>query len=245
MNLDKKRLEKLMRMSAQDLINEYFWSRMTLKEKIKHYLKKVERGLLFSLKNLVPVVSIIFVLITHTPVDPGINIDLRVKELINQIQQQLPQIEKEYKELSAFGGAIAKQKASLNEDQAFVYAFLITKYAKQYGLDPHLVAGVMATESEFNPKAVSSAKAKGLMQIHQPAWKLSDKTLFDEEENIKHGARILFYYKNSNPNHFLRFYGGFADKNSKEAERYESKVKGNAQQIRLAYYYEKAKDKIR
>lgn len=38
-------------------------------------------------------------------------------------------------------------------------------FAKQNGLDPFLVAGLIRQESEFNPKAVSPAGARGLTQI--------------------------------------------------------------------------------
>ena len=37
--------------------------------------------------------------------------------------------------------------------------------ARDRGLDPYLVAGLIRQESEFNPAAVSSAKAYGLMQV--------------------------------------------------------------------------------
>ena len=45
------------------------------------------------------------------------------------------------------------------------YRALIEKYSRQNGLDPYLVAALIRQESEFNPKAVSPAKAIGLMQI--------------------------------------------------------------------------------
>jgi hypothetical protein len=45
------------------------------------------------------------------------------------------------------------------------YRSLIVKYSTQAGLDPFLVAALIRQESEFNPKALSPAKAVGLMQI--------------------------------------------------------------------------------
>ena len=45
------------------------------------------------------------------------------------------------------------------------YLGLIEKYSNQVGLDPFLVAALIRQESEFNPQALSSAKAVGLMQI--------------------------------------------------------------------------------
>lgn len=44
----------------------------------------------------------------------------------------------------------------------------LEKYAKQNGLDPFLMAALIRQESEFNPKAVSVANARGLTQI-EPA----------------------------------------------------------------------------
>lgn len=41
----------------------------------------------------------------------------------------------------------------------------LERYAKQNGLDPFLVAALIRQESEFNPKAVSRANARGLTQI--------------------------------------------------------------------------------
>ena len=45
------------------------------------------------------------------------------------------------------------------------YRTLLEKYARANGLDPFLVAALIRQESEFNPKAISSSKAVGLMQI--------------------------------------------------------------------------------
>ncbi len=41
----------------------------------------------------------------------------------------------------------------------------IESYARARDLDPYLVAGLIRQESEFNPGAISSARARGLMQI--------------------------------------------------------------------------------
>ncbi|GAK54130.1 lytic transglycosylase, catalytic [Candidatus Moduliflexus flocculans] len=45
------------------------------------------------------------------------------------------------------------------------YWELITTYAAQNSLDPFFVAGIIRQESAFNPKALSSANARGLMQV--------------------------------------------------------------------------------
>ncbi len=45
------------------------------------------------------------------------------------------------------------------------YSGPLEKHAESSDLDPHLVAGLVRQESEFNPKAVSRAKAYGLTQV--------------------------------------------------------------------------------
>lgn len=47
----------------------------------------------------------------------------------------------------------------------FPYRNLIERHARRQGLDPLLVAGLIRQESEFNPRAVSPARAYGLMQV--------------------------------------------------------------------------------
>ncbi len=71
---------------------------------------------------------------------------------------------------------------------------VIEKYATQYQLDPSLVRSVIATESGFNPKAVSSKGARGLMQLMPSTASLVGVTdAFDPEQNILGGVKHLRY----------------------------------------------------
>ncbi len=80
----------------------------------------------------------------------------------------------------------------------------IEKYAAEYDLDPARVAAVIYCESSFRPEAVSSAGARGLMQImpETGSWiaeKLSeassykDSYLFEPDLNIRYGCWFLNY----------------------------------------------------
>ncbi|MEW6647088.1 MAG: murein transglycosylase domain-containing protein [Pseudomonadota bacterium] len=88
--------------------------------------------------------------------------------------------------------------------QAQRYAASVDKYAKQFGVSKSLIYAVMKTESSFNPFAVSSAPAYGLMQLvpetggrdaytmvkghdHTP----SKDYLFDADHNIELGTAYL------------------------------------------------------
>jgi soluble lytic murein transglycosylase-like protein len=72
------------------------------------------------------------------------------------------------------------------------YEALITEAAKRYRIEPGLIRSVMQTESAFNPVAVSSAGAMGLMQLMPDlALELGVIDPFDPRENIMAGARHL------------------------------------------------------
>ena len=68
----------------------------------------------------------------------------------------------------------------------------VNKYCNKYGVDANLVLGVIKAESNFNPKAVSSAGAKGLMQLMPSVCKDTGvSNPFDIDENIKGGVKLL------------------------------------------------------
>lgn len=81
------------------------------------------------------------------------------------------------------------------------YEALLAQAAKEFALEPALLKAVMATESAFNPAAVSAKGAIGLMQI-LPATaqryglqgdrrKSLEQKLADPKTNIRIGARYL------------------------------------------------------
>ena len=82
------------------------------------------------------------------------------------------------------------------------YTDLIRSRAAAEGLEPAYVAAVILAESSYNPQAVSSVNAQGLMQImpETGAWIAGkfDETyvegcLFDPETNIRYGCWYLGY----------------------------------------------------
>jgi soluble lytic murein transglycosylase-like protein len=70
------------------------------------------------------------------------------------------------------------------------YDAIIEKYANHYSLDPSLIRSIIATESGFNPKAVSPKGARGLMQLMPAtAERLGVSNSFDPEQNIHGGVK--------------------------------------------------------
>jgi soluble lytic murein transglycosylase-like protein len=75
---------------------------------------------------------------------------------------------------------------------AVPYAAQIETAALAYGLDPELIACVIAVESNFDPRAVSRKAAYGLMQLlPQTASRLAVRDVFDPGQNIDGGTRYL------------------------------------------------------
>ncbi len=84
-------------------------------------------------------------------------------------------------------------------DQAYREEFLRSVHyeATRAGLDPQLVLGLIQVESGFKKYAVSSASARGYMQV-MPFWVKSignsDHNLFHLRLNLRYGCTILRHY---------------------------------------------------
>jgi len=72
------------------------------------------------------------------------------------------------------------------------YDGIICKASRRYGVDEGLIRAVIRAESDFNPRAVSSAGAQGLMQLMPAtARSLGVTDPFDAEQNVMAGTRFL------------------------------------------------------
>ncbi len=82
--------------------------------------------------------------------------------------------------------------------------------ATRVGLPPEMVLAVIDVESAFNPYAISSAGAQGLMQV-MPFWReeLGPKRLLDVEDNLLMGCTILKYYYDMEKGNWTRALGRY------------------------------------
>lgn len=72
------------------------------------------------------------------------------------------------------------------------YAAVIETTARQFNLHPELLHAVVRTESAYNPSAVSSAGAVGLMQLMPgTADRYGVTDILDPEQNLRGGAKYL------------------------------------------------------
>lgn len=92
--------------------------------------------------------------------------------------------------------------------------FLISVHyeASRAGLDPQMVLGLIQVESGFKKYAVSSASARGYMQI-MPFWvKLigtTENNLFHQRTNLRYGCTILRHYLDIEKGNLYRALGRY------------------------------------
>jgi soluble lytic murein transglycosylase-like protein len=87
-------------------------------------------------------------------------------------------------------GKTGPQPAALTDQQ--IIKDTVQKAAAKYNLTPELITAVIRAESNFEVSAVSSAGARGLMQLMPATAKeLGVKNPFDIEENIDGGTKYL------------------------------------------------------
>lgn len=71
-------------------------------------------------------------------------------------------------------------------------ASIINRASQKYGVDPNLIAAMAFRESAFNPNAVSSRGARGLLQLMpRTAKALGVTNAFDPEQSIFGGTKYI------------------------------------------------------
>ena len=69
---------------------------------------------------------------------------------------------------------------------------LVSRLAPQFGVNPRLAFAVIRAESNFDPRAVSSKNAQGLMQLlPETAVRFQVRKPFDPEQNVRGGLAYL------------------------------------------------------
>ncbi len=115
---------------------------------------------------------------------------------LGQAQGQLKRLEQERQE--------AQERYELTVKSHQVrYRELIEKYAEEYNLNPAYVSAIIKQESSFDPRAVSSKGARGLMQFMPDTFDWVKKNcgyksatfddIYQPEISIKMGCYLLNY----------------------------------------------------
>ncbi|MBI4205335.1 MAG: lytic transglycosylase domain-containing protein [Betaproteobacteria bacterium] len=118
------------------------------------------------------------------------------------------------REARAWLDAMSRKLAKRMPNRRAREEFLVTVHyeAKRAGLDPQLVLGVIQVESNFRKYAVSSAGARGYMQV-MPFWVKLIGTrrhnLFHLRTNLRYGCMILRHYLDMEKGNLFRALGRY------------------------------------
>jgi len=153
-----------------------------------------------------------------------------IQKLLGQIATQLVMM------IPAGAASAASSGGSLSGDVP--YKDIINEMAAKYKIPANILAGLIKTESNFNPRAISSAGAIGLTQmLPGTAAEMGVRNISDPTQQIEGGAKYLAKMKaqfgdwtsalrayNQGPGNQQRNPGGV----SSEAVNYPGKVLANA-----------------
>ncbi len=121
---------------------------------------------------------------------------LNVKEAVHKIEIPKPEKSEETKnskidiENSNFEKSITPSSKAINRVNR--YDDFIKDASEKYGVDENIIKSVILAESAGNEKAISHAKAKGLMQmIDSTANDMGVKNVWDPKDNIHGGTKYL------------------------------------------------------
>ncbi len=99
-----------------------------------------------------------------------------------------------------------------DEDQRLEFLKTFHYEATRAGLDPELVLGLIQVESNFRKYAVSTAGARGFMQV-MPFWVKQigskDHNLFNLRTNLRYGCIILRHYLDIEKGDYFRALGRY------------------------------------
>lgn len=102
---------------------------------------------------------------------------------------------------------LSKAASHIPEEERLTILRLVHNEASKFKLDPMLVLAVIDVESDFDRYAISSAGARGLMQV-MPFWKKEigkpSDSLFDIKTNLRYGCAILSIYLEKEKNNMTR-----------------------------------------
>ena len=128
----------------------------------------------------------------------------------------------------------------LTVGQALEVADVVMDQARASNVPVYMVLGVMSLESEFNPNAVSSEGARGLMQVMPAIWNQYVSTESLRGQSSRHNpalnVRVAVRYLGDLIKQYgdwrsaLKIYGGFV---TKSPDEYLNIVMANAERYRL------------
>lgn len=169
----------------------------------KHKVLSERSNMRFFLKSIAIAIAIVF-LSGNTLADN--NPDPELKRLLQETIADAKSFEDRFDaEVWLVQKSNVLKKYIKDPDERLSLLKEIHQAAKVADIPPEFVLAVIEVESHFDPYAVSSVGAQGLMQV-MPFWKneigRSNDNLIDAQTNLRYGCTILKYYLKRADNHW-------------------------------------------
>jgi soluble lytic murein transglycosylase-like protein len=130
------------------------------------------------------------------------------------------------------------RRRGVNEETARRIAWPLVEHAAREGLDPATVLAVVILESRGRPNATSFVGARGLMQVMPDwsgRWRGCGRDLYDIDDNLCNGTKILAWYYNrargDERTALLGYNGCVRGTNTPDCHRYPDKLRTIRMQI--------------
>jgi len=124
--------------------------------------------------------------------------------------------------------SIMEANKNLDPAQAFLIAYYAKVYSVEYNVPTKVYLGVLKVESRFILSAENKrTKDSGIAQINDFHKLDKFRLTHDYKYSIKHGARILGWFKKKYPKNYVARYNCGVKKNcvnTKTAQKYRKKV---------------------
>lgn len=174
-------------------------------EKIVKKVKKAASPLAFVVVLFVAIAYIIFTTAYNHSNTTRLQTDLKTtKEALQICQKNLSNFNNvRERDIAAIISYIRTYHKRIPTTVAQEIAKHATELSQKHGLALPLIIGIMGVESAFNPTLVSSAKARGLMQVRYKVWKTklgevmqmkSQFELHEIDKGIEAGMVVLNIY---------------------------------------------------
>ncbi len=125
-------------------------------------------------------------------IKPAVNEKLNIKSDVNPVPAEKPASSEKLNIKSDTNGIPSLTPSPTTQKRLNKYDDIIDKAAETFGVNKNIIKSVIMTESAANNKALSGAKAKGLMQlIDSTASDMGVQNIWDPKQNIFGGTKYL------------------------------------------------------